>query len=146
MERWEIIERYTLLAVGMVLLLLDAWLLFSSGGHTKAVALVFLVPFTFWVFWQSLYEDNLDTSDPPTRGERVMFSLWVWARRLVLGSASALFAFGTWHALRGQELLVAGSSAVFAVMAGWVAIYGGGKSRSMSDDRRVHRQRMKRYK
>jgi len=146
MERWGKIERYTLLAVGVALLSLDAWLFFSNGGPTRAVSLLFLVPFTFWVFWQALYEDNLGTNKPPTRGERIMFALWVWARRLVLGSISALCAFGTWHALQGQEFRVAMPLAFFAVMAGWVAVYGGGKSRSMSDDRRVHRQRMKRYK
>lgn len=36
-------------------------------------------------------------------------------------------------------------SLFIAGMAVWVGLYGGGRARSMSDDREVHEQRKKRY-
>jgi hypothetical protein len=54
MERWQVIERYVLLAVGVVLLLIAAWLAFFRSGIERFAVLVLLVPCIYWVFWQAL--------------------------------------------------------------------------------------------
>lgn len=149
MQRWEIIERYVLLAVGTALLALDGWLLFLDTGPERFAWLVLLAPCTFWVFWQALYEDRLGTDQPVTRGERAMWRLWTWARRVVLGTAAAVLAAVGWHLAKAavslQGLGMAAALGLIACLAAWVAIYGAGRHKAASDDHRVHRERTKRY-
>lgn len=150
MERWEIIERYVLLGVGAALLAVAGWLGFFRTGPERLVALVLLAPCVYWVFWQALYEDKIGTDEPPSRGERFMHALWVWSRRLLLGGISGLLAFGAFAILgRGGGYSDWGVVAIFGLlsfMAAWVAVFGGGRHASTSDDRRVHHERMGRYK
>ena len=149
MERWEIIERYILLAVGMVLLVLAGWLVFVRSGVERFVFISLLMPCVYWVFWQALYEDKLGTDEPPSAGERFMYAIWLWSRRLVLIGISSLLAFAAVVVIqKGSSLRDYGVVALLfflSFMAGWVAVFGSGRQKSMSDDRVVHRERRKRY-
>lgn len=146
MERWELIERIVLLTVGAMLLLLAGWLMFFRNAPENVAWLALLAPCTFWVFWQALYEDKLDSQSSPTPGERVMFLWWICARGLVLGGISLLLAVAAWNAWRDSQLGMAAFCVFLAFLAGWIAAFGGGRLKSMSDDRLVHRRRMNRYK
>jgi hypothetical protein len=150
MQRWEIIEKYVLLFVAAGLLGWAGWLFFVKTSLESATGGGVLLLCAYWALWQALYEDKLGSSVTPSRGEKVMFGLWLWGRRLVLGSISALFALGTWHAAQSANVLADfGLVALFGFLsfvAGWVAVFGGGRSKSMSDDGSVHAERMRRYK
>jgi hypothetical protein len=150
MERWQLIERYVLLATGAVLLAFGVWLAFFGSGIERFAVLVLLVPCIYWVFWQALYEDKLGTEEPPSTGERVMHAVWVWARRIFLGGISAAFALAGVLSLRWGSTLhhygIAALVFLLSAMAGWVAIFGAGTKKSMLDDRSVHRARTERYK
>lgn len=126
------------------------WLFFVKTSPERVAGGGALLLCAYWALWQALYEDKLGTSVPPSRGERVMAALWLWGRRLVLGSISALFALGAWHAAQSVGVLAdLGLVALFGLLsfvAGWVAVFGGGRSKSMSDDYTVHAERMRRYK
>jgi hypothetical protein len=149
MERWEIIERYILLAVGAVLLVLVGWLAFGCSGIERFLFIALLMPCVYWVFWQALYEDKLQPDEPPSAGERFMYAIWLWSRRLVLTGISALLAFAAVVVIqKGSSLHDYGVVALLlflSFMAGWVAVFGSGRQKSMSDDRAVHRERRKRY-
>lgn len=145
MERWEIIERWVLVAVGIALIAFCAWaLVYAQRG---IIVLLLLPPVIFWVFWQAFYEDNQGTSEPVSGAERAMYDTYLWARRLVLGGiALALGAAAFGMALAGMDLtaiLLVGGLALFT---GWVALFGAGRSKSMSDDLQTHRERRKRYR
>ena len=58
MERWEIIERAVLMAVGAALLVLCAWLAFAGSGAERFVWIALLTPCTGWVFWQALGKND----------------------------------------------------------------------------------------
>ena len=150
MQRWEIIERYVLLLVAAGLLGGAGWLFIVRTNPARATGGGALLLCAYWAVWQALYEDRLGSSEPPSRGERVMMALWLWGRRLVLGSISGLLALGTWLvAQRAHVLVDFGLVALFGFLsfvAGWVALFGGGRNRSMSDDRSVQAGRMRRYK
>lgn len=128
MQRWEIIERYVLLAVGTALLALDGRLLFLDTGPGRFAWLALLAPCTFWVFWQALYEDRLGTAQPVTRGERAMWRLWTWARRVALGTAAAVLATWGWQlakaAVSPQGIGMAAALGLIACVAAWVAPMG----------------------
>ncbi len=106
--------------------------------------------FAFWTAWQMLYEDKLGTSAAVTRGERVMAAIWMLHRALAVGvvalvTLAAAFRELTYAGLDSNFLPLA----ALIVLAGgfvWVAIFGAGRSQSMSDDRRVHNERVRRYK
>ncbi|WP_440110929.1 hypothetical protein [Acidovorax sp. BL-A-41-H1] len=150
MHRWEIIERYVLLLIAAGLLGWAGWLFFVKTSPERATGGGALLLCAYWALWQAMYEDTLGSSVPPSLGERVMMGLWLWGRRLVLGSISALFALGAWHVAQSADVLADfGLIALFAVLsfgAGWVAVFGGGRSQSMTDDGSVHAERMRRYK
>lgn len=143
MERWEIIERRVLLAVGCCMLLGIAWLLLTATVE-RLVAAGGLTLCTYWVFWQALYEDRLESDAPVTRGELILFRVWVWCRRLVLGTVAAMFFFFAGQ-LAQTDVLPAIFVASLGFMAAWVGWFGGGREKSLSDDRRVHRERKRRY-
>jgi hypothetical protein len=151
MDHWEKIERYILLVAAAGLLSWSGWLLFVRASPERIVGGGALLLCAFWALWQALYEDRLGSSAPPTFGERVMASFWLWGRRLILGSISVLLAFGTVHSAQNAMVfgdfwlvvLIGGSLSFFA---GWVAVFGAGKSTSMSDDRNIHSERVRRYK
>ena len=94
MERWEIIERYILLVVAASLLAGAGWLFFVRTNPERATGGGALLLCAYWAVWQALYEDKLGSSEPPSRGERLMMAMWIWGRRLVLGSISGLLALG----------------------------------------------------
>jgi hypothetical protein len=150
MHRWEIIEKYVLLLVAAGLLGWAGWLLFVRTSPERATGGGALLLCAYWALWQALYEDKQGSSVPPSLGERVMMGLWLWGRRLVMGSISALFALGTWHAAQRANVLadywLVALLGFLSFIAGWVAVFGGGRGTSMSDDRSVHAQRMTRYK
>jgi hypothetical protein len=149
MERWEIIEKWLLGIAAVALTLWGGWAIITAERlEIKFFGFLGLL-FAYWLTWQALYEDRLDSRVPPTMGERLMFGIWVWGRRLILGSIALLLGYAAIVAAvaaRSIEdygmALLAGS---LSGMAGWVALFGGGINRSMGDDRRVHEQRTKRY-
>jgi hypothetical protein len=150
MERWELIERYVLLVVAASLLGWSGWLFFVRTSPERIVGGGALLLLAFWALWQALYEDRLGSSVPPTLGERVMVSLWLWGRRLMLGSISVLLALGTLQSAQNAKVLgdfgLVMLLGFLSFIAGWVAVFGAGKSKSMSDDRSIHSERMRRYK
>jgi hypothetical protein len=75
-----------------------------------------------------------------------MWASWVWSRRVALGAVAALFGAGAFRMLASHALGPAAVLFFLAIVAGWVAAYGGGRHKSMSDDRRVHQERLRRYK
>lgn len=146
MERWEIIERRILVVVGVALLGFCAWLAFVRTGPERFAWLAFLAPSTYWVFWQTFFEDKVKSDAPPSKAERAMWAAWVWSRRVALGAIAALFAAGAFCLLASNAIVPAAVLLFLAIGAAWVAAYGGGRCMSMSDDRRVHQERLRRYK
>ena len=69
MERWEVMERRVLIAVGIVLVSLSAWLVMDGE---RAFFAILLAPIIFWVFWQAFFEDKLGSNEPVSRAERLM--------------------------------------------------------------------------
>lgn len=146
MERWEVIERRVLAVVGIALVGVCTWLVFMRAEPERFAALALLAPCTYWVFWQAFFEDRLKSKEPPTKGERAMWAIWLWFRRVVLGAIALLFGAGAFHLLATQAIFPAVVSFFLACMSAWVAAYGGGRYKSMSDDRAVHQERKRRYK
>ncbi len=146
MERWEIIERRVLVVVGAAMLAICMWLAFVQSGPERVVWLALLVPCTYWVFWQAFFEDKLQSGAPVTWAERVMWLSWLWLRRVALGTIAALFAAGAFHLAAGNALGAAALLFVLAIVVAWVAAYGGGRHKSAVDDRRIHNERVDRYK
>ena len=150
MERWEIIERNVLFVVAAGLLGWSAWLFFFKTNPEKIVGGAFLLLCAYWALWQALYEDKLGSAELPSRGERLMVAVWLWGRRFLLGGISVVMGLGAWYF--GQSAQVPGDFGVISLfgflslMAGWVAVFGAGRSKSMGDDRSVHKERMRRYK
>ena len=148
MERWEVIERFVLIVIAALLVALGLWLLLFRSGPERFAWLALLTPCIFWIFWQALYEDKIESTLPPSSGEYLLAFIWFWSRRMVLGAISGMFAVGCLYALVGPNKSIEGAFAcgVLSFFAGWVALFGGGKGMSMSDDLRIHRQRRNRYK
>lgn len=150
MDRWEIIERNALFLVATGLLGWSGWLFLVRASPERATGGGALLLCAFWALWQALHEDKLGSSEPSSSGERVMMSFWLWGRRLMLGSISALFALCAWHSARNAKVLGDfGLVALFGFLsffAGRVAVFGAGRSKSMADDHSVHAARMRRYK
>ncbi len=144
MERWEIIERRVLVAVGTALIAFSAWLLVYGE---RALFAVLLAPIIFWVFWQAFFEGKLGSGKPASGTERLMYLTFLWARRLVIGGislAGATVAFTL--ALDGADFMAIFLPVGLSLFAGWVAIFGAGRAMSMSDDLHVHRERKQRYR
>jgi len=144
MERWEIVERRILVAVGIALIALAVWL----ATDTESVLFtVLLAPVIFWVFWQAFFEDKRDSTKPVSGAERLLYGTYLWVRRLVLGGCAllllglAIVAFKMSQDLT-TTLLIVGLS----MFVGWVAIFGAGDEKSASDDLRIHHERRKRYR
>jgi hypothetical protein len=146
MERWEVIERRVLVAAGVALLAVCAWLAFVRTGPERFAWLALLLPCTFWVFWQAFFEDKQSSGVPVTSAERAMWASWLWSRRVALGAIAALVAVGAAHLFASGAWLPAAVLSFLAIAAGWVAVYGGGRQQSVADDRQVHQERMKRYR
>lgn len=148
MERWERIERVVLLAACSVLVALSVWLFFHESGIRLLLAVVPL-PFAFWTLWQALYEDKLDSAEPPTIGEYIAYYSWLAVRRMIVGAIAVAMGWAAFllaiRANSAAHFAVAGLVALLAVVAGWVAFFGGGVSRSMADDSGVYRRRRDRY-
>lgn len=144
MERWEIVEHRILVATGIALIALSAWLLIDGG---RAFVVVLLAPVIFWVFWQAFFEGKLGSTEPVSGAERLMYGMYLWVRRLVIGGIAlvllvlAIAAFKMALDLT-TILLLAGLS----LFVGWAAIFGAGRMKSMSDDLPVHRERRERYR
>lgn len=146
MERWEVIERRVMVVAGVALLGVCAWLAFVRTGPERFAWLALLLPCTYWVFWQAYFEDKLVSGAPVSKGERAMWASWLWSRRVALGAVAVLFAVGAFRLLVSEAFVPAAVLLFLAIAACWVAAYGGGRQQSVSDDRRVHQERMKRYK
>jgi hypothetical protein len=145
MERWEIIERRVLIAVGIALVAFGAWAVVRMPMGIVVAQL--LLPVIFWVFWQAFHEDKLGTDAPVSGTERVMYGTYLWARRVLLGGIALAFgAASVWALLKGMDFAMAILAAVLSGMAGWVALFGAGRDKSLSDDLAVHRARRKRYR
>jgi hypothetical protein len=146
MERWEVVERCILVMVGVALLGFCAWLGFVRTGPERFAWLALLTPCTYWVFWQAFYEDKLKSGEPPSRAERAMWTTWLWSRRVALGGIAVLFGVGAFYLLANGAVGPAALLFFLAAIAAWVAVYGGGRHKSISDDRAAHQERMKRDK
>jgi hypothetical protein len=148
MDRWKRIERLVLLASCSGLFALSVWLFFHESGVRLLLALASL-PFAFWALWQALYEDKLSSNEPPTTGERIAYYAWLVARRMVVGSVAIVFGWAAFalasRAGSPADFVGAGVFALLALLAGWIALFGGGVAYSMSDDARVYRLRRARY-
>ena len=149
-ERWEIIERLVLLAATICFVGSAAWLFFVGPDPVRVFSGYMLSILAFWTVWQMLYEDRLGTSEPVTWGERVMAAIWMVHRALavgVVGLVTLVVAILELTSIRaGSDLWFFGALFFLAVGAGWVAIFGAGRSKSISDDRSVHNERVRRYK
>jgi hypothetical protein len=79
-----------------------------------------------------------------------MHAAWVWVRRVFLCGISAAFAVAAVLTLRwASDLHHYGMAALaffLSFVAGWVAIFGSGRQKSMFDDLAVHRARTERCK
>ena len=145
-KRWETLDRSAGLALAVLLCCASAWLVASGRSIIGAAA---LLPIAFVFVWEALFEDRVIRGSRVTRVERFMASTWLWFRRLALGSVAVVwFAFFWWIADRAtswQGYVAASFMLLLAVMALWVAILGGGRHKSASDDLRVHQERKARY-
>ncbi len=144
MERWEVVERRVLAVVGIALIALDVWLATDTESVLFAVL---LVPIIFWIFWQAFFEGKRGSTEPVSGAERMLYGTYLWVRRLVLGGCALLLLVLAIVAFKMSQdltttLLIAGLS----VFVGWVAIFGAGEEKSISDDLRIHRERRKRYR
>lgn len=146
-ELWEIFERWLLRIAGIAFLGTSVWLFLTHRSEPARIAVgILLLPCSFWAFWQLLHESKLGTDAPVSSTERAMYSGWVWARRVLLGGVALVSAIGALLVLvMGGPLSAVAVMAAFAALAGWVAAFGGGRSQSFDDDRRVHRERARRY-
>lgn len=146
-ERWEVIERWIFVTLGIGMACAALWLLIAHRGQPGRIASgILLIPCTFWVFWQLFHEDKLGTDARVGGSERVLYQGWLWGRRLVLGAVALICALGAIAiAILGGPLGAAAALAVFAAIAGWVAAFGGGRVQSFDDDIAVHRERARRY-
>jgi len=146
-ELWEIFERWLLRVAGVAFLGMSVWLFLTHRSEPARIAGgILLLPCSFWAFWQLLHERKLGTDVPVSGSERAMYRGWIWVRRLLLGAVAIASASGALVviALDGP-LSAAAALIVFSAFSGWVAAFGGGRSQSFDDDRRVHRERAGRY-
>ena len=144
MERWEVMERRVLIAVGIVLISLSAWLVMDGE---RAFFAILLAPIIFWVFWQALFEDKSNSNEPVSGAERLMHGAFLWTRRLVIGGIALVLAAMAFKLARdGMGLTSILLPAGLSVFAGWVSIFGAGRAKLMSDDLQVLRERQKRYR
>jgi hypothetical protein len=146
LERWEKIERASLLIVAALLILVPV--IRVVFGYGTPVQLLW-APVGFWCVWQALFEDRLDGNTAPSVTERVIAGAWLWFRRIVLGTVALGFlciaAYGTLHFKEGDlwVILIVAGLGCFAL---WVALFGAGRHQSMSDDLEEHLRRRRRYK
>lgn len=149
-ERWEIIERVVLLAATTFFVGSAAWLFLVRPDPGRVFMGYLLSIFAFWTAWQMLYEDKLGTSAPVTRGERVMASIWILHRALAVGVVALVTLVAAFREFTSEgpdsNFLSLAALIVLALGFAWVAIFGAGRSKSMSDDRSVHNERVRRYK
>lgn len=118
MERWEVMERSVLIAVGIVLVSLSAWLVMDGE---RAFFAILLAPIIFWVFWQAFFEDKLGSNEPVSRAERLMHGTFFWARRLVIGGIALVLAAMAFKLARdGMGLTAILLPAGLSLFAGWV--------------------------
>ena len=89
MERWEVMERRVLIAVGIVLISLSAWLVMDGE---RAFFAILLAPIIFWVFWQAFFEDKSNSNEPVSGAERLLHGTFLWTRRLVIGGIALVLA------------------------------------------------------
>jgi hypothetical protein len=146
MERWEKIERWTLVAVSSgIFIVVVRFLVF---GHGHPVVLV-LVPVGFWALWQAFFEDRLESGVPPSTTERRLAITWLWVRSLTLWAIgvplsvySAIAVVGTpnFHSALGPL-----GGLCIGAFAIWVGAFGAGRAVSTADDLSVHKQRKNRY-
>jgi hypothetical protein len=105
----------------------------------------------FTLIWLLFYERR---DKAPSMPERVLARVWLTARRLILFIVGLVFltatlysAFNsTWDVTTWkQELKSVGLGLLLSSLAFWVGMYGAGRRRVFSDDRKVHTERKKRY-
>jgi len=146
LEHWEKVERTALLIAAALLIGVPVIRFFLAYG--TPLQLLF-VPFGVWCLWQAFFEDRLDGNTPPSNTEKIFAGTWLWFRRLAVGTVAVMFfslaAHGALHFREGDlgGVLITTALGFFAL---WVALFGGGRARSMSDDLSVHRRRRSRYK
>lgn len=149
-ERWEVIERIVLLAATVFFLGSAAWLFFVRPDPGRVFMGYLLSIFAFWTAWQMLYEDKLGTSTPVTLGERVMAAIWILHRALAVGVVALVTLVAAFREFTSVEpdrnFLSLAALIGLALGFVWVAIFGAGRLKSMSDDRSVHNERVRRYK
>jgi len=107
----------------------------------------------FTVAWLVLYEWRAKSQEASTP-ERVLAGAWLVVRRLVLFFVGLVFLLATlyaaftatWSAASWkQELGGIAVGLLLSLVAFWVGIYGAGRRRFFSDDRKVHNERKERY-
>jgi hypothetical protein len=147
-KRWETLDRWAGLSFAVLLFCASAWL-FASGSIMSIVGASALLPIAFVFVWEALFEDRVIRGSRVTRIERLMAGTWLWFRRLALGSVAAIWllvaALIAVEATSWKGYLGAGFMLLLAVMALWVAVLGGGRHDSWSDDLQIHQERKARY-
>jgi hypothetical protein len=143
MEQWEVVERCVLLTVCAGLAAFGVW-----WGVERDVwgVLIALTPVISWILWQTFFEDRLGTSEPVSGSERLAYLAILWTRRIVLGGLALLLSVAAAMSLADDDFLLSIVLAFFALFVTWVAWFGAGRSRSITDDVSVHRERQRRYR
>jgi hypothetical protein len=145
-KRWETLDRWAGLTFAALLCGASAWLVVTGRSVLGALA---LLPVAFVFMWEALFEDRVIRGSRVTPIERFLAGAWLWFRRLALGAVAAFwFAFFWWIADRATSwkgYFGAGFMLLLVVIALWVAMLGGGRHKSATDDLRVHQERRARY-
>ncbi|MFG6464349.1 hypothetical protein ACG04Q_22460 [Roseateles sp. DXS20W] len=144
MERWEKLERAVVVVLAALLTALSIWTLVA--GHRSFLLTLFLWPFMLSGIWEVFFEDHLDSDVPPGRLEKLLATGWLWFRRIALVCAAIFFGYvGIRGGLENESVaLLVGL--VLCALSLWVAVFGGGKQKSLSDDHEIHQRRRARYK
>jgi hypothetical protein len=146
LERWERVERIVLLSFAALLIAGPIVRLSLGGGDFTQLL---LLPFGIWCIWQAFFEDRLESGVPPSVGERLIATGWLWVRRLVLWAIGVPLSVYSAIAVVGAPDVHAALGPLGGLFIGvfsiWVGAFGAGRATSTVDDLSVHSKRKRRY-
>jgi hypothetical protein len=106
--------------------------------------IIFGAMLVFVLVWSVAYEWRR-RAEKPTGIEQSLARGWLLFRRIACFTVAAFFLLVGTRSLLNGFIAPSFFCLVVAGMAVWVGIYGGGRRRSITDDRRVHTERKRRY-